>query len=530
VENSILLRSSPWMTANVSDLDTQPDNQQPGWGDWVRVALIGSSRAELPASLRDLLTAQGLCSAEEGEAEQILLAAGSQPLLQRAAAGFYQTPLPPAAPTELPAKITPAAIRLLDTILSGQYPLALREYLHIIVKYQQPLPPERLPDLLALDVRQEITRQLLEKAIGSRGRWLLQEQQASQQRALSPLAALTAHWRKLREQQPADARLLLANQWPGMPPAERSAALSTLETGLSMDDEPWLESCLDDTRKEVRMVAAAMLQQLPESRLCLRMFDRLNPCLRLSGNNVWQLSLPTRPPKESERDGIYPTGSKLPGGLPFSWFEQQLACVSPTRWEQLFCGLTPAQLLAGAVAHPQAERICRALIIATNRYPNEPWAIALLTRLINETLPIRFPDKSVEELLEKAPLKTFEQLIGQWLATSPEEGIIPADHPVHHWLLTSPHPWPANLASLFWKGFMRMAAKAGMRAWSYGHYKSLLVRCSYHAPVQMFDIFKRDWQLAAAGFGAWNADVQQLLQVFAFRKEMRNLLSVDKQL
>ncbi len=515
------------MTTDLRDLDIQPDNQQPGWKDWVRVALIGSSRAELPLPLRDLLAARKLGGAEESEPEQILLAAGSQQLLQRAAiAGIVsRMPLPAIEPTELPAKVSPAAIRMLDTILSGQYPEALREYLHLITKYQQSLPPERLPDLLALHPRHEITRQLLKKTLGHRGRWLLAQQYTSQVRTLSPLAALTAHWQNLREQAPGDARLLLEDQWPGMQPAQRCAALSAMEAGLSREDESWLESCLDDTRKEVRLVAANLLRQLPESKLCLRMFDRLSPCIRLSDNLTWQLSLPDRLPKESERDGIYPTGSKLPGGLSFSWFEQQLACIPPTRWQQLFTGLTPAQLLAGAVSHPQAERICKALVIATIRYQDQQWTSALLTRFIHEKLPIRLPDKSVEELLEKAPFKIFEQLSTQWLAASSEEGIIPADHPIHHWLLLSPHPWPTHLATLFWKGFVHMTAKAGMKAWSYGHYKSLLVRCSYHAPVLMYDIYKRDWQLAVAGFGAWNADVQQLLQVFAFRKEMRALLS-----
>lgn len=515
------------MTADISNLDMQPDNQQPDWKEWVRVALIGSSRAELPPSLHNLLTTQGLCGPEEEAPEQILLTSGSQLLLQRVAdaGAFFRAQLPTVAPAQPPAIVPPASIRLLDAILTGQYPEALREYLYLLVKYQQTLPPERIPDLLALDIHHETTRQLLEKAIGPRGHWLRAQQQASRQRVLSPMAAVTAHWRSLREEQPADTRLLLAAQWSDMPPAERSAALTSMETGLSMDDEPWLESCLDDPRKEVRVAAANLLRQLPESRCCLRIFDRLAPCLSLSGNSTWQLLLPAQLPKESERDGIYPTGSKLTGGLPFSWFEQQLACVPPARWTQLFAGLTPAQFLAGAITHPQAERICRALVIATTRHPDELWSTAILTRFIDEKLPVRLPDKFFEELLKKAAFEIFEKLNCQWLATSPEEGVIPADHPVHHWLLASPHPWSANLASLFWKGFVRMAAKSGMRAWSYGHYKSLLVRCSYHAPVQMFDIFKRDWQLAAAGFGAWNADVQQLLQVFAFRKEMRSLLS-----
>lgn len=520
------------MTAKTYYSDTQPNDQQPGWQDWVRVALIGSSRAELPPHLRDALIAQEICSTEESEPEQILLAAGSQQLLQRVAkaALFFLPPLPAAAPALAAAKVSPASSRLLDAIISGEYFDALQEYLLLVVKHQQSLPPERIPDLLALQLRSEFTQQLLERAIGDRGRWLLVQQQTSRQRTLSPLAAIAAHWRSLRAAQPANARQLLADQWPSMPLAERNAALTAMETRLSMDDESWLESCLDDTRKEVRITAAALLLQLPKSQLCIRMFDRLTPCLQLSSKNAWQLVLPTPLPKESERDGVYPTGSKLPGGLPFSWFEQQLACIPPALWEQHFSGLTAVQLLDGAILHAQAERICRALIIATTRYNDQSWTKALLSRFIHEKLPVHIPDKPLAALLEKAPLEIFEQLCCQWLTASAEEGIIAANHPVCHWLLNSPHPWPVTLAGLFWKGFVRMTASAGTRAWYYGHYKSLLIRCSYHAPVQMFEVYKRDWQLATGGFGAWNADVQQLLQVLTFRREMHALLTVDRQL
>ncbi len=126
------------MTADTSNLDMQPDSQQPDWKEWVRVALIGSSRAELPPSLHNLLTTQGLCGAEEEAPEQILLTAGSQQLLQRVAdaGAFFRAQLPTVAPVQQPAIVPPASIRLLDAILTGQYPEALREYLHLLVKWQ----------------------------------------------------------------------------------------------------------------------------------------------------------------------------------------------------------------------------------------------------------------------------------------------------------------------------------------------------------------------------------------------------------
>ena len=44
-----------------------------------------------------------------------------------------------------------------------------------------------------------------------------------------------------------------------------------------MDDEPFLESALDDRSREVRQQAADLLTRLPDSRLALRMAERAGP-------------------------------------------------------------------------------------------------------------------------------------------------------------------------------------------------------------------------------------------------------------
>jgi len=244
------------------------------------------------------------------------------------------------------------------------------------------LPAPLLPDLLNVASRAAALRPLVASVLGRRGVWLAGHRTDWQAVAdaappvLVPVAAGNvraaggaggpddergpAVWRVgraaerraylvgLRERDPAAARELLAAGWSQESRAERAELLGALGTGLSADDEEFLESALDDRAKDVGQVAMRLLALLPGSAFRRRGAERAAAVLRLEGHGPGA-RLVARVPGDLDRaavrDGIEPRS-------PAHWVDdaawrlsQLIAGVPPTDWTARF-RLTPAQLVA----------------------------------------------------------------------------------------------------------------------------------------------------------------------------------------
>ena len=231
-------------------------------------------------------------------------------------------PLPAAEPDPA-AAVSPAAGRRLARMLSGEHPDLLAEWLTAAVARGRRAPAHLLPALLDRARRVSPTdpelRRLAALAGGSRARWL-----AGLNR---DWAFVTTHtvpgddaWRLgdggqrrgyltlQRGRDPDAARELIAASWDAAGP-ERVMFLSVLADGLSLADEPLLETALDDRAAEVRGWAAYLLARLPGSALGQRMAGRALGCLRLA-QGISGTYLVASPPAECDaamrRDGITP--------------------------------------------------------------------------------------------------------------------------------------------------------------------------------------------------------------------------------
>ncbi len=211
------------------------------WQDLVTASLIGTERAEVPASAVPGLPVRA--DAVPGDPAALLLdraalltvARRGGTLIRPAGSGFQAEPLPVAEPDPARA-VSPAAARRLARMLGGEHPDLLAEWLTAAVAHGRRVPPRLLPALLDRARRVSPSdpelRRLSAEAGGARARWLAR---------LNPdwtfVTALTESgddtWRlggksqrrgylaALRARDPAAARELITQSWAAAGPDER---------------------------------------------------------------------------------------------------------------------------------------------------------------------------------------------------------------------------------------------------------------------------------------------------------------------
>ena len=378
------------------------------WQDLVTASLVGTERAAVPlAAIPGLPTPPGAPPDDPAallldRAALLTAARRGGPLPRRA------EPPPAAEPDPVPA-VSPAAGRRLARILGGEHPDLLAEWLAAAVTRGRRAPAHLLPALL--DRVRRVTpadpelRRLAAGAGGARARWL---------------AALNPDWKFLlaetftgddawrlgtadqrrgyltarRARDPAAARELIAGSWAAAGPDERVMFVNVLADGLSLADEPLLETALNHGNAWARKMAADVLATLPGSALGQRMAERARSCLQLD-RGVRGTRLLVSPPAECDaamrRDGITPG---LGGGPPMAeraWLLLEVVARAPLRtWTDGF-GMTPAEIVrvrSGDWAPVLVAGWSRAAI-AQSRQDQGAWAwiAPLISRSIADRRP-----------------------------------------------------------------------------------------------------------------------------------------------
>jgi hypothetical protein len=303
----------------------------PEWTDQLAAsAMLGTERAgQLP--LTDPAASLGpiIASIAAAPAEDALLSAAAIATLYTKAGQLAPTitALPPAAPPLDRPPVSATSSQHLALILNGHYPEVLPEYLDLLAASGRSPPARHLPALLAIALQKEHLRPRIVSTLGSRGRWLTaQNPEWANLTALPEIehyhtgtrSQRLALLERLRNMDPAQSRSLVAATWSEEQPEDRAAFARTFATNLSMEDESFLESALDDRRKEVRAVAARLLATLPESRFAGRMTARLAPLVAVNklafGTSKISISVPESHDPSMARDGIDAKSSRPPLG------------------------------------------------------------------------------------------------------------------------------------------------------------------------------------------------------------------------
>lgn len=488
------------------------------WEEIVRAVVLGTERQpfKMPPSggaLGDTLTRIEARADESGLLDATAAATQYQrsgKLPAKLAAGAIN----PAPEEDLP-RVSTRSGQHLQIMLEGRYANALDEWLDTAAALGKRVPEEYLPALLNWGTRMTMKRESILKVIGERGRWLA---------ALNPqwsyaIAGLDiSEWettsgparvlilRLARSGDPAQGRALLESTWETENANDRASFVDELGHGLSMADEPFLETCLDDRSKSVREVAAAVLSRLPESRLVKRMIARLEDRIVLKGGSkpTFEVNLPDECDESMIRDGINqkPSDQYKNLGEKAQWVLQMIQRVPPGYWSDKW-GKSPVDLIGAATRSKDwTELLLRGWVDATTMHPEGDWPQALYSHQPNEWL------------LNQLPTERREAVVTALVQT------ISHDEAFHIFKLMSsvPRPWSTEFA-VFAMGKVK-AQIARSRKDPDARLLRTLFGFAYQFPVEMEDLARKTLALKSSEESDWRASIQEFMAVLNFRREM----------
>ncbi|MDB5330834.1 MAG: hypothetical protein JWP03_1985 [Phycisphaerales bacterium] len=316
--------------------------------------------------------------------------------------------LPPQAAEETSPPCSRRAGELLAQILSmannETRAHLIGEWLAAAARVSHRVPHRFLPALLDYGSAHRVARAGIAQVAGTRGPWLMRlnlQWQFGADESENPASVWSTGAReqrvaalnRLRATNPAAARELVQATWKEDAADDRSLFVSALTIGLGAEDEPFLETCLDDRSKQVRTAAAELLARLPRSALVGRMISRAELLLRFQAGKRGGLLRKTTPaaidvalpPEEFSaqwaRDGIIEKPEGKIGRRQW-WLTQFLAAIPPTHWSGTW-QVSPEECVA-AVADEFTGVVLTAWSRAAERHPDDAWSRALLLAAAKE--------------------------------------------------------------------------------------------------------------------------------------------------
>ncbi|MEU4241212.1 DUF5691 domain-containing protein [Actinoplanes sp. NPDC026619] len=364
-----------FVPAAASVVDTTAPREPELPPDLLATALVGLARRPWPGDSTLLETAAIALTRRR---------AGVTPALSG------HVPIPPAPPETtppLPAVAGHRLVRILGEGVPGGAQLAqelLAQWLSAAAARGGHVPPVVLPALLDAGRRNSIIRPALAQVAGRRGawlagmrgdwRWLRDETVAAPASAAvwetGTVGERLGYLTELRRADPAAARELLAQTWAQESSEDRARFIAALGTGLSVDDDPFLEQALDDRRKEVRESALDLLRTLPGSALGARTAQRAQAAVR-----VEQRRLVVTPPDDLDtgmrRDGVAATPAR---GLGVSaWLLEEILAGAPLSiWSD------PATMLRAVRGSDWEAALLHGWAKAAVQQDDAAWATVLL--------------------------------------------------------------------------------------------------------------------------------------------------------
>ena len=464
-------------------MSTEFENAEATWKQLLKAALVGTARhpTEKWAGEGELASTLSKIQRQPGEDRegQLLNAAACINSYLRAGRQPARLPAPrksakPFTKDDLPACSAAAGLRLSDLLDARSRELA-REWFSLAARAGQRAPDRLLPRLLGAGSRNQDFALAVLPILGQRGAWLAAQNPSWNYVDMSDPERT---WRTgkrfhrllmlryLRETEAASARELVASTWNEETARERAAQLEALATGLSMEDEPFLEDALDDRAKSVKSVAVELLSRLASSRFVSRMTARAHEILTVERGRGWlsrpslALELPEALDEAALRDGIA-FGARDKGTRRSDWAGAILSAVPPSTWSQQLKS-RPDKAIELAHASDWDELLVDAWCLAAQRHRDEDWAVALLQADESraDLLDSLSPPRRGQVVLKKMTGK--EALTGlSWAAVANDQWDLPTSCEImkrlyhcYRYLDYLYNSSPSEFSKVFHKGFI----------------------------------------------------------------------------
>jgi hypothetical protein len=411
------------------------------------------------------------------------------------------------------------ASRLLKRMLEREQDDLLPEFLQEAAKRGYIAPPETLPGLLGLSRNK--WRSLILPLIGERGSWLAAHNPAwAYARKREPLDVWENGTRaerilvleQMRTSDPAQGREWVQSNWEIDSPADRAAFLATFAIGLSMEDEPFLEACLDDKRKEVREAARRLLLRLEGSHFVQRMWERVEPLIRIRSNGTLEVTLREEVDPVAKRDGIGEFALPKKMGEKASRLAQMLALTPPALWTREF-DCSPNTWLAMAFTCEWKEPLLLGWQMAAIGTADADWAESLILLWMTK--------EEAESLLDMHALSALVSLvraerIEAWVTSiDPTLSDIRGTRAITL-LEMYQKPWTANLSRWVIKSVQQQSAVFHQRL------LQALPDFARWMPPELADEFSQGWADEPGSSG--NKKIRTFLQILEFRNAIKSSL------
>ena len=418
------------------------------------------------------------------------------------------------------------ANRILATLLAGTHTTLLPEWLALAAQRGERAADEHLPTLLDLGAARPAIADPIRGVLGRRGEWLASlnptwvyaidvadhsEEVWETGAAESRVQAL----KSLRQRDANAARTLVIKSWASEPTDLRPKILATFATDLSLNDEEFLESALDDRRKEVREQAAELLARLPQSKLSERNAQRLRPLLKLTGllRKSIDVTLPTECTAAMQRDGIQ---EKVPVhldklGQRAWWLRQMVALTAPSLWQSLL-NINPQRLIDAAIRSEWSDLLLDAWLDAATLHGDTEMLTALADHFSNNN-----PAKLARSMDALPPSYFAQKILGK---LSQRNALLNNSEPEVALLSNHHHPWSIELTAAFVAALQRTVQQPY-------HYQTFGWLTYALPPMAQFaapDVIERKLPEIKIGREDWamaRKAVDEFFTLLQFRYEMR---------
>jgi hypothetical protein len=424
--------------------------------------------------------------------------------------------------------ISRKATGYLERMLNQERPDLLPEFLEAIDRAGCRAAPEQLPALLEQGAKVPRLRPEILPILGQHGRWLASLNPAWGYAAVDPAdwSSLRRAWpgadlhgRKalhlyLRRHDATRGRQLLESTWKSEPDVARRELIRSLETGLAMADEPFLERALDDRDALVRRKAAELLASLPDSRLCQRMTANAEGLLNWTAGQATPISVRFPPTIVDPlvRDGVLRPVAAEPTTNERTRILIQIVSATPlSHWQEAW-GVGPPEIARGVQTSKWPRTLMAALATAALRQRNLEWVRALLEQDgYNERTGRLIAIMPAEECFAKVEQLLTPTADGRTLTADSPDGLLLRF--LRHW----PHSWDER-TSRFWVDFLAQQASTGEEGKTTPmlryQMRQLAQKCAPEVAVYTAKAFRGEFS------DVWRQTFGTFLATLNFRSEM----------